>query len=97
MPRAILIAILVPFSVLSAVALWQHGYMGIILPHFQSTGAGQVLADLVISLTLVMTWMARDAKATGRHFIPWMLFTLVAGSFGPLLYLLSRKPAAQRA
>ena len=97
MPRAVLIAILVPFSALSAVAMWQHGYLGILLPHFQSTNAGQVLADLVISLTLVMTWMARDAKATGRRFIPWMLFTLVAGSFGPLLYLLSRKPEPQRA
>jgi uncharacterized membrane protein YfcA len=78
------------FGLLSAVALWQHGYWGILAPHFQSTGAGQVFADLVISLSLVMLWMARDARASGRRVWPWIAFTLVAGSFGPLLYLLTR-------
>jgi hypothetical protein len=92
MPRSVLILILIPFSVLSAIALWQHGYWGILAPHFQTSGAGQVLADLVISLTLVMTWMWRDAKATGRSIWPWIITTLILGSFGPLVYLLTRKP-----
>ena len=95
MPRTILVLILIPFSVLSAIALWQHGYWGILAPHFQTLGAGQVLADLVISLTLVSAWMWRDAKATGRTLWPWLVATLVLGSFGPLFYLLTRKPVIQ--
>jgi Terpene cyclase DEP1 len=91
MPRPLLMLILIPFSVLSAIAMWQHGYWGILAPHFQTSGAGQVLADLVIALSLVMVWMWRDAKASGRKVWPWIIFTLIAGSFGPLIYLLTRK------
>ncbi len=91
MQRSLLILILVLFGALSTVAMWQHGYWGIIAPHFKSFGAGQVLADLVIAVTLAMLWMWHDAKATGRNIWPWLIFTLIAGSFGPLLYLLTRK------
>jgi hypothetical protein len=91
MPRHLLILLLIPFSVLSAIAMWQHGYWGILAPHFQTFGAGQVLADLVIALSLVMFWMWRDAQRTGRNVWPWIIFTLIAGSFGPLIYLLTRK------
>jgi len=90
MQRMLLVATLILFGALSTVALWQHGYWGIIAPHFQSSGAGQVFADLVIALSLVMIWIARDAKATGRAAWPWILLTLVTGSFGPLGYLLTR-------
>jgi hypothetical protein len=94
MQRSLLIVTLVLFGALSTVALWYHGYWGILAPHFQSFGAGQVLADLFISLVLVMVWMWQDAKASGRNIWPWILFTLTAGSFGPLLYLLTRKSAS---
>ena len=90
MHRFILIVTLLGFSVLSAVAVWQHGYWGIIAPHFQTFGAGQVLADLVISLCLAMVWMWRDAIASGRNPWPWIVLTLAAGSFGPLIYLLTQ-------
>ncbi len=93
MQRPLLILTLLLFGALSAVALWQHGYWGIIAPHFQSFGGGQVLADLVIALTLVMVWMWHDAKAAGRNPWPWIAATLVVGSLSPLLYLLTRKPA----
>ena len=95
MQRNLLILVLIPFSALSAVALWQHGYWGILEPHFQSFGAGQVLADLVISLTLVMTWMWRDAKSLGRNPWVWIILTLTCGSFGPLFYLLTRQTEAK--
>ena len=94
MPRTLLAAVLLPFSLLSGAALWYHGYWGILEPHFKSFGEGQVLADLVIALTLVMVWMWRDAQATGRNPWPWIVATLVTGSFGPLIYLLTRPQEA---
>ena len=92
MPRSILLLILIPFTVLTGLALWYHGFWGIIEPNFQSFGAGQIFADLVIALSLFLVWMWRDAQHTGRNFWFWLALTLAAGSFGPLLYLLTRKP-----
>jgi hypothetical protein len=54
-----------------------------------------VLADLVIALTLVMIWLWRDARTGGRNPWPWIGLTLIAGSFGPLLYLLTQ-PRSRR-
>lgn len=94
MPRSILTLVLAAFAALSAVALWQHGYWGILAPHFQSSGAAQVLADLAIALGLVSLWLWQDARSQGRNPWPWLLLTLVAGSFGPLVYLLTRRTPA---
>lgn len=91
MQRILLTITLILFGAFTAVALWQHGFWGIIAPHFQSFGAGQVFADLVIALVLVMVWMWHDAKTTGRNIWPWLIATLAFGSFGPLIYLLTRK------
>lgn len=94
MRRAILIAVLAAFSALTAVALTQHGLWGLFAPLFQSWGAAQVGADLVIALSLFLVWMWRDARRRGRQPLPWLLLTLAAGSFGPLLYLLTQ-PASE--
>lgn len=83
--------ILILFSALTGIALAKVGYLGILLPHFQSWGAGQVLADLVIMCTLGCIWMVRDAQQRGARAWPFVVLTLVAGSFGPLVYLLVRE------
>lgn len=80
---------LVAFSILTAAALWQHGYWGIVAPHFQNLGAGQVFADLVIALTLAVIWMWRDARTSGRSSWPWLVITVTFGSVGPLFDLLA--------
>ena len=90
MQRALILIVLLLFGILTAAALWHHGFWGIIEPHFQSFGAGQVFADLVIALTLAMVWIWRDARSQGRNPWPWIAATLTMGSFGPLLYLLTR-------
>lgn len=90
MQRSLVAVVLIPFSLLSAAALWQYGYLGIFANEFQNTAGMQVLADLVIALSLFLVWMWRDAKATGRNPWPWLVVTLTVGSFGPLIYLLTR-------
>jgi hypothetical protein len=97
MQRTLLSLVLLAFGALSAVALWQHGFWGILEPHFKTFGGAQVLADLVIALTLFMVWMWKDAQDTGRNPWPWIVLTLAAGSFGPLLYLLTRPAPARTA
>jgi hypothetical protein len=99
MERILLTIVLVLFGVLSAAALWQHGYWGIFEQQFGNLAGAQVLADLVIALVLILVWMWRDAKASGRSIWPWLAVTLAVGSFGPLIYLLTRRqlPARQQA
>jgi hypothetical protein len=93
MQRTIILVVLVLFSALSLPALWQHGYLGIWEGQFQSWTGVQVLADLTIALVLVLTWLWKDAKATGRNAWPWIVATLTLGSFAPLVYLLTRRRA----
>ena len=84
MQRTALKLTLALFGVLSAVAVWHQGYVGIFSGQFQTWGGVQVLADPAIALTLVLVWMWRDAQASGGNVWPWVVLTLVAGSFGPL-------------
>lgn len=93
MPRLPLILVLIPFSVLSAAAVWQHGVVGIFQHQFANLAGLQVLADLAIALGLLWVGLWRDARQHGRNPWPWLLLTLVAGCFGPLLYLLTARPA----
>lgn len=72
----------------------QRDLRGIVAPPFQGLAAAQVFVDLVIALVLAMIWMWRDARAAGRNPWPWIVATLVTGSFGPLVYLLVRRPPA---
>lgn len=94
MQRTLLVITLILFGTLTAAGLWQDGISGIVAPHFQSFAGGQVFADLVIALSLVIVWIWHDAKAQDRNPWPWIIATLALGSFGPLVYLLTRKPAA---
>ena len=86
-----LAAVILAFGALTTTALIDVGYWGIIKPHFQSWGAAQVLADLVIVCILSCFWMVSDARKRGITSWPFIALTLVAGSFGPLLYLVTRE------
>jgi Terpene cyclase DEP1 len=97
--KPILIAILLAFAAYTLYAMSEVGLSGIYLAGFANAGSLQVLLDLVIVCFLISCWMVIDARANGRN--PWLyvLITLAAGSFGPLLYLLlapERATAAPR-
>lgn len=89
----LLAVVLLDFAALSVYAIYQVGYVGLFQAGLASWGAAQILADLVIACSLIIVWMVRDARARGLN--PWgfVAITLVAGSFGPLLYLLRRETA----
>jgi hypothetical protein len=87
----LLLVVTAAFGVLSAIAIADVGYLGIIEPHFQSWGAGQVFADLVILAVLACAWMVADARTSGVNPWPFVALTLAGGSFGVLFYLIRRE------
>lgn len=91
-----LLVVLGLFGTLTTVALLDVGYLGILLPQFRSWGAGQVLADLTIVCTLGCVWMVSDARTRGLKAWPFVVLTLIAGSFGLLGYLVMRELKARR-
>lgn len=93
---ALVLAAIAALGVITAVALRDHGYAGIIAFHFTATAGMQVIADLVIACTLAIFWMLRDAARTGRNPWPYVLTTVLLGSFGPLFYLLVGELSAAR-
>lgn len=92
----LLLVVVALFGLLTVEALLDVGYVGIFTPHFQSWGGGQVLADLVVMGALVCIWMVRDAPRHGLSSWPFVVATLLAGSFGPLAYLIVREVRAVR-
>ena len=85
------ILLLIPFSFLSAYAVYQVGYIGIFDYQRHSPAGWQVIIDLVIACILIMVWMVPEAKRHGRNPWPYVVMTVFLGSFGPLLYLLFGK------
>ena len=93
---AVFAAILV-LGYITVMALMNGGIEGIVVPHFQSWGAGQVFADLVISLLICLFFISQDAPARGLPVWPFVVLTLALGSFGPLAYLVMRELRAPKA
>ena len=79
------------FALLTLRAVDAVGYLGIFAAGLDNWGAAQIFADLVILAVLAMAWIITDARAHGLNPWPFVLATAVAGSFGPLTYLLWRE------
>jgi hypothetical protein len=89
------IALLIPFSLLTAYALAQVGYVGIFTYHLPSPAGWQVFFDLVIAVLLACLWIFQDARKTGRNPWPYLVASLFLGSFGVLFYLLLAPSSAR--
>jgi hypothetical protein len=85
-----LIVVIVAFTVLTAVAVMDTGYIGVFMSSFQNWSGAQIFTDLAIMCVLACIWMVLDARERGLVAWPFILITLAAGSFGPLLYLVVR-------
>lgn len=86
--KAVLALVFAVFGAFSLYVIVQLGYLGLWQAALSHLAGWQVSVDLVIASLLLLGWLWRDARATGRRFWPYALLTLAAGSFGPLLYLL---------
>ena len=84
------------FAALTGFSLSQVGYFGIWQAGIDNPGSLQVLVDLVIVCGLAIAWMIHDARSRGAAVWPYVLVTLVAGSFGPLAYLIGRELGARQ-
>ncbi len=95
--RMLSIVLLVPFTALTGYALYDIGFMGVFEHQFSNSGGLQVWIDLAIAVTLILFWLVPNAKRTGRNPWPYVIITMIAGSFGPLLYFALAKPSASDA
>ena len=92
MNKAVLIFVLVVFGALTGYTLVHYGGLFAWLSFYTRDPASwQVVADLIIAMSLLLVFIRRDAQANGRPFVPWAVFCLVVGSFGPLLYFITAK------
>lgn len=95
--KIVLIALTLPFAAVTAYALAKVGYVGIFAYHLPSPAGWQVFSDLVIALIMICSWMIVDARRTGRNVWPYLVATLLLGSFGPIAYVLLAREAASPA
>jgi len=91
------IAVIIAFGALTVPALLEVGYIGLFTSAMQSWAGLQVLVDLSLVCLLAMIWMVQDARARGLTVWPFLVLTVAAGSFGPLLYLALRELRAPSA
>lgn len=86
----VVVIVILAFGVLTGCAVAKVGYIGILDAGLANWGSMQIFVDLVISRALACVWMVLDAREYGANPWPYVVITLFAGSFGPLLYLLRR-------
>jgi len=88
--QILLSVVLVAFGGQTAYVFYQQG-LGWIPELFATPLSITLFADLVISLSLICIWMVADARQRGRSAWGYLVLTLLAGSIGPLLYLIRRE------
>ena len=87
----LILCTLAAFGVLTGYAVHVVGYFGILAAGMDGWGAVQIFFDLVIVCALACVWMVGDGQRKGLNPWPYVAVTLLAGCFGPLLYLLRRE------
>ena len=86
-----LATVFIAFSILTGVAAFQFGYIGIFEAGFRDSASMQVFFDLVISVSLFGIWMLVDARKRGATIWPYLIAIPAVGSLAPLVYLIMRE------
>ncbi len=84
-------ALLVVHTAVSVRALRDHDFFWLFRFAVADWPQGQIFSDLTCMRLVVTSWMVVDARRSGRTVWPYLLATLLLGSFGPLTYLLVRE------
>lgn len=95
--RLLLGVLLAAHGAITLRALMDHSYLELYAFAFSGWPQFQIFSDLTVGMVLFTSWMIGDARKTGRTAWPYLVATVVAGSFAPLAYLLVgelRRPAA---
>ena len=87
--RTTAILVLIPFTALTAMAIVSDGTNGFPAAITYSLTSLQIWVDLVIAMLFWCAWVIRDAKASGRNGLPWVIAALLFGAFAPLLYMVA--------
>lgn len=85
---ALVLLAFTPYSLWVAV---RHGYFGFVALARHDAWAMQMLLDLVIALTLVGSWLRRDARNRGIEPWPYLVALPLVGSISALVYMLHRE------
>jgi hypothetical protein len=94
---ALFVTLFVAHTVVSVIALREHGFAGIFEAAVANWGAGQIASDLTVSLVLVNTWLIADARRRGVSWLGWVLLSLPLGSLSAIVYLVARELGAKEA
>jgi hypothetical protein len=94
-PVARTVLVLVFFALLAfdGLVIVESGYLSIFIDPLKKLSTSQVLADLLVSLGLISTWVYQDLRRRGKpahHFWIFLLAALALGALAPLLYLIIR-------
>ncbi|MEZ4463432.1 MAG: hypothetical protein R3F60_00820 [bacterium] len=81
--------VFVVFGVFTGWIVARDGFVPAMEAILFTGGGQQVFIDLCITMTILMTFIWRDARGRGIDPRPYLLLC-VLGSFGPLIYLLRR-------
>ena len=88
--RGLLLALLIPFTLLTGVALVADGLGGIPGAITHSWASLQIFVDLVLAVVILCILIHRDATSRRRNPWPWIVGAALVGMFSPLVYLLTR-------
>ena len=88
MLRWVGLVVLVPFAVLTGVAISVDGSSGFSNAITLNLLSFQIWLDLVIAMLFWAAWLLVDAKAHGRWPWVWLIAAFAFGAFVPLLYMI---------
>ena len=86
--RVVGILVLLPFAVLTGVAINVDGNDGFSNAITLNLLSLQIWLDLVIAMIFWVAWLLRDARAHGQWPWLWVIAAFLFGAFAPLLYMI---------